>query len=649
MEFIEIEGQKSEPVIGRPCGQLVKASTLLFKKKKDAAIRIQGGSSSGNSRLFERGFNFQAMGIGGLDKEFADIFRRAFASRVFPPEVLRKMGIKHVRGMLLYGPPGCGKTLIARQIGKALNAHEPKVVNGPEILNKYVGESEANIRALFEDAEKEQEEMGDNSDLHIIIFDEIDAICKSRGANGDGSAVGSQGLMGRHRRARQHRQPAAVEDRWSRGAEQRPDYRNDQPKRPHRFGAAASRPIGSARGDWTAVARGPRADSVDPHEHDAQQRVSRRRRGSERAGGADEELHGRRAGGSGEERVVLRVGARSGHQQPHQGGHRPREDARDLAGLPARAAGGAAGVRSGEGRAVDPLPQRNHRVFRGVQEALRGADDDGGAGAELRPDDAHVGYRMAAQLLNNTFSPCRDVVLVFSGPSLNESFERLLALKEEGARIIACDSALPFLERQNFAPDIVVTADVGMYMIAGEDCELGKPQCFIKRDLYEHSALIFTAKTHLRLVALFSGKRYLLYTSDLGQRNVVKQEHALTDLDLSSGSASIMLSLAFKQQAWSIYFMGLDTVAQQSTFHAGLSSELDQAITGTAQTDPVECNDGKMRKALHSYTASRLYVESVIAKHPQVEFINCSSFGAVIKGCSQDFFKRSVELDDVDE
>lgn len=189
MEFIEIEGQKQEPVIGRACGQLVKASTLLFKKKKDAALRIQGGASSGNSRLFERGFNFQAMGIGGLDKEFADIFRRAFASRVFPPEVLRKMGIKHVRGMLLYGPPGCGKTLIARQIGKALNAHEPKIVNGPEILNKYVGESEANIRALFEDAEKEQEEMGDNSDLHIIIFDEIDAICKARGANGDGTGV----------------------------------------------------------------------------------------------------------------------------------------------------------------------------------------------------------------------------------------------------------------------------------------------------------------------------------------------------------------------------------------------------------------------------------------------------------------------------
>jgi vesicle-fusing ATPase len=91
--------------------------------------------------------------------------------------------------MLLYGPPGTGKTLIARQIGKMLNGREPKVVNGPEVLSKYVGQAEENVRALFAEAEAEYKEKGDQSELHIIIFDEIDAICKQRGTVRDGTAT----------------------------------------------------------------------------------------------------------------------------------------------------------------------------------------------------------------------------------------------------------------------------------------------------------------------------------------------------------------------------------------------------------------------------------------------------------------------------
>jgi vesicle-fusing ATPase len=82
-----------------------------------------------------------------------------------------------------------GKTLMARQIGNMLNAREPKIVNGPQILDKYVGESEANIRRLFADAEEEEKRLGPNSGLHIIIFDEIDAICKSRGSVAGNSGV----------------------------------------------------------------------------------------------------------------------------------------------------------------------------------------------------------------------------------------------------------------------------------------------------------------------------------------------------------------------------------------------------------------------------------------------------------------------------
>lgn len=71
---------------------------------------------------------------------------------------------------------------MARQIGKMLNCHEPKIVNGPEVLNRFVGASEENIRKLFEDAENEYENHGDNSRLHIIIFDELDSICRARGS-----------------------------------------------------------------------------------------------------------------------------------------------------------------------------------------------------------------------------------------------------------------------------------------------------------------------------------------------------------------------------------------------------------------------------------------------------------------------------------
>jgi len=134
--------------------------------------------------------SFEKLGIGGMDKQFEEIFRRAFASRVFPPHVVKRLGITHVKGMLLHGPPGTGKTLIARQIGKMLNGKEPKIVNGPELLNKYVGQSEENVRALFAEAEAELALKGDDSDLHIIIFDEIDSVCKQRGSSRDGTGVG---------------------------------------------------------------------------------------------------------------------------------------------------------------------------------------------------------------------------------------------------------------------------------------------------------------------------------------------------------------------------------------------------------------------------------------------------------------------------
>lgn len=186
------ESAKEEEV---KMGQLLEQTQIRFSLAEGCrGLALEGdnvadGGAGSAQSIFLNDFDFEKLGIGGLDAEFNQIFRRAFASRLWPPSVIKQMGINHVRGMLLHGPPGCGKTLIARQIGKALNARDPKIVNGPEILDKYVGGSEEKIRELFKEAEQEQAERGDKSMLHIIILDEMDAITKARGTVRDGTGV----------------------------------------------------------------------------------------------------------------------------------------------------------------------------------------------------------------------------------------------------------------------------------------------------------------------------------------------------------------------------------------------------------------------------------------------------------------------------
>jgi len=169
------------------------AVDVVCTAKNKAQLAIQT-TRANEKQVFKKNMNFQELGIGGLDAEFNEIFRRAFNSRRFPQSMIDKYGIKHVKGMLLHGPPGTGKTLIAKKIADALNCEKPKVVNGPEIFDKYVGEAEKKIRELFEPAVQEMQEKGDESGLHVIIFDEIDALCRTRssGGGGAGSEVGDK-------------------------------------------------------------------------------------------------------------------------------------------------------------------------------------------------------------------------------------------------------------------------------------------------------------------------------------------------------------------------------------------------------------------------------------------------------------------------
>jgi len=108
--------------------------------------------------------------IGGLEEEIKKV-REMVELPLKHPEIFDRLGIEPPKGVLLHGPPGTGKTLLARAV--AAETHVNFVmINGPEIMSKFYGESEANLRKIF----KEAEEKGPS----IIFFDEIDAIAIKR-------------------------------------------------------------------------------------------------------------------------------------------------------------------------------------------------------------------------------------------------------------------------------------------------------------------------------------------------------------------------------------------------------------------------------------------------------------------------------------
>ena len=108
--------------------------------------------------------------IGGLERELR-LVREMVELPLRYAEVFEKLGIEAPKGVLLYGPPGTGKTLIARAIAGETKLHFFRV-NGPEIIHKFYGESEARLREIFEEAAREAPS--------IIFIDEIDAISPKR-------------------------------------------------------------------------------------------------------------------------------------------------------------------------------------------------------------------------------------------------------------------------------------------------------------------------------------------------------------------------------------------------------------------------------------------------------------------------------------
>lgn len=149
-----------------------------------------------------KAFNGDSLGIGGLDDVLSQVKRRIWVPLAAPPSLLKELGINPVRGLLLYGLPGCGKTLLARSLGQILSPARPlTIVSGPEIMDRFVGSSEANLREIFDNppeiydtyriGTKDNGAAVQKAALHVIILDEFDAMARARGGRG-----GDQGDAG---------------------------------------------------------------------------------------------------------------------------------------------------------------------------------------------------------------------------------------------------------------------------------------------------------------------------------------------------------------------------------------------------------------------------------------------------------------------
>jgi transitional endoplasmic reticulum ATPase len=162
-------GADTDPVVlgdARPGGGLLARAWARLRGRGAAARAGQSARAAGARR--SAGISYRD--IGGLHKEIARV-REMIELPLRHPQLFEHLGVEPPRGVLLYGPPGSGKTLIARAV-----AHEAGVhfiaVNGPEVIQHGYGESEAYLRRIFQDAQEHP--------ATIVFIDEIDAIAPNR-------------------------------------------------------------------------------------------------------------------------------------------------------------------------------------------------------------------------------------------------------------------------------------------------------------------------------------------------------------------------------------------------------------------------------------------------------------------------------------
>ena len=160
-----------------PCGSMTRSATVTLSGPKNEAAQssISGDGTVGRAVPASLHSPVNAYDVlGGLNKQIEEI-RSLVEIPLLQPELFDAYGLKPPRGVLLFGPPGTGKTSLARAVAASTRA-SVVVINGPELSSAYHGETEAKLRNVFDEAKRKSP--------CIVIIDEIDALAPRREAGG---------------------------------------------------------------------------------------------------------------------------------------------------------------------------------------------------------------------------------------------------------------------------------------------------------------------------------------------------------------------------------------------------------------------------------------------------------------------------------
>ncbi|EMA42199.1 ATPase AAA [Halococcus morrhuae DSM 1307] len=151
-----------------PDGTVIVAENTDIEISEKPAEEIVSDAGDGGDSATTPSVTYED--IGGLDRELEQV-REMIELPMRHPELFQQLGIEPPKGVLLHGPPGTGKTLIAKAVANEIDAHF-ETISGPEIMSKYYGESEEQLREMFDNAEE--------NEPAIVFIDEIDSIAPKR-------------------------------------------------------------------------------------------------------------------------------------------------------------------------------------------------------------------------------------------------------------------------------------------------------------------------------------------------------------------------------------------------------------------------------------------------------------------------------------